>query len=174
MCKLIRYFIVTIMSIVSIAFLAGCSSDSKIVGTYVNYEKAPRLGAGYADDLNVIKIEKNGDGYILKKMTYMFDNNRKYLKKEDVVLTFIKNTSSSHPATIKDNSISSNGVDYAYVEKDDSLVSGKNKYIRVKDIKELEKYKTEMMTHYKDEFAKDQRVSSLSFKDRDSLEEAFK
>lgn len=199
-----RYLLVAIMAIFSAIFLSGCSSD-KIVGNYVDYHKAPgMMGFHSFDKIKVLKIEKNGDAYLVKEITYSYKVKDSSTPKDsngfvtdNFDYTFISEESKPQSATLKDNILTtSKGFKITFVEKDDSLLYSDDTFKRITDEKKLTSYKEEMQSRIKETLEKNyadtekrqqdpqwramnkifalKKLGKITFIDKDTFDEAVK
>ncbi len=181
MKKLLK-LITAVMVLLCAVALSGCGSD-KISGTWGRTVKNPVFewdGNTYVQ----LDISKNGDKtYIIKERKYRYVLKRKHIsgnfirgnELNDITFEWTKTVDSQHSATFDDNRLSVGMFVYTYVEKDGTIINGKEVYRRdsaedIKKFKEAEEKRLKEL-YEKDKIGiryKKKNIRNLEFKDAEA------
>lgn len=190
MKKMLKAFIISVLTILSAIAFAGCGNDS-FQGTWMN--KDPK------DYIYTINIEKNGEGYLVRTGSYHYDlygahkqineaeepkspelsdyavdmegskmqatAYKAFVKLYDFTPVFKKEISEKMPASLKDKTLTITTLPNApitYVEKDDTLLYDGETYVKVKSEKDLEEAKKKIEEGTKENIEKEMEYLNRS------------
>lgn len=148
MKKSLRVILVGLLTVVLSMLLTGCGGDN-FQGTWIT--KDPK------QTIHVLKIEKNGDNYLVQNTSYWYDigagklvNNaigdQTHLYDYDVTLT--KAVGDKKTATLNKESLVIGPQDIiTYIEKDGSLLSDNETFVKLTDNKQLQEAKEKIKSN---------------------------
>lgn len=151
MNKIFKIFCISMMMLAMI-IISGCGGGDKFVGKWVSQQKnmAVTFGGNYYQQLT---IEKNGDSYLLTEVENQYKLDRKKNGGKGLLSTYDgtfywtigKQEQSSAKADGENRLVvdgTMNMVTITYVEKDGTLLIGKQVYTKEKD-GDMQKFKEE-------------------------------